>query len=400
VTRLAVAVDATPLLGARTGVGAFCAGLLDALARRDDVAVSAFAVSWRRRHLVADAVPAGVRAVRRPLPARPVQVAWRHSGFPPIELATGTVDVVHGTNFVVPPARRAARVVTVHDLTCVRYPELCEPASLRFPELVRRAVRGGAFVHTPSRFVAQEVVEHFAVEPDRVRVVLEGVAPASVTAGAIEVDSGAAGDDHLARLGLPPGPYVLALGTVEPRKDYPTLVAAFGELAVGRPELQLVVAGREGWGEDAFDVAVRECAAPARVHRLGYVDDTTRAELLAGAALLCYPSLYEGFGFPPLEAMAAGVPVVATAAGAVPEVVGDGALLVPPGDVTALTEAIATVLDDAGTRDRLRSAGTRRTGELTWDRCAAGLVELYTLAADERGPRRRDGSPAGSRSAS
>src|SRR5579864_1396422 len=106
---------------------------MGALGRRDDLDVSAFAVSWRRRHGIAAQLPRGVRAVRRPLPARPVHAAWRRSGFPPIELVAGPLDVVHGTNFVVPPARRAARVVTVHDLTTVRFPELCEPATLEFP---------------------------------------------------------------------------------------------------------------------------------------------------------------------------------------------------------------------------------------------------------------------------
>ena len=197
---LRVAVDATPLLGERTGVGEFCAGALSGLAARDDVQVSAFAVSWRRRHGIDGELPHGVRAVRRPLPARPVQLAWRHSGVPPIEWVTGPVDVVHGTNFVVPPARSAGRVVTVHDLTAVRFPELCDPPSLAFPALVRRAVRQGAFVHTPSRFVAEEVVEHFGAPPERVRAVPHGVPEVSESA--------------VRRGVVPAAPYLLAVGTI------------------------------------------------------------------------------------------------------------------------------------------------------------------------------------------
>src|SRR5271165_6078094 len=169
---LRVALDATALLGRPTGVGAFCAGLLAGLGRRPDLSVNAFAVSWRRRRGIVDAVP---------------------------------------------PTRRAGRVMTVHDLTTVRYPEMCTPAALAFPPLIRRALVEGAFVHTPSRFVADEVVDVFGADPDRVQAVHSGV-PALPAPGAAAADA-------LARL-VPPGAteVVAAVGTAEPRKDLPGLV--------------------------------------------------------------------------------------------------------------------------------------------------------------------------------
>src|SRR5579863_1602418 len=121
-----VALDATPLLGHRTGVGNFCAGVLGGLGRRDDLAVAAFAVSWRRRAELALLVPPNVRTVQRAMPARPLHALWGRGRVPPLEWFIGAADVVHGTNFVVPPTRRAARVITVHDLTVIRFPELCE----------------------------------------------------------------------------------------------------------------------------------------------------------------------------------------------------------------------------------------------------------------------------------
>src|SRR5437763_3540051 len=125
VDRLRVAVDATPLYGARTGVGAFTAGILAALAARPDVDASAYAVTWRGRGRLAQLLPAGVRAAGGPpLAARPLRWAWRHADIPAIDRWTGAVDVVHATNFVLPPTRRAAGVVTVHDLTPLRFPEL------------------------------------------------------------------------------------------------------------------------------------------------------------------------------------------------------------------------------------------------------------------------------------
>jgi glycosyltransferase involved in cell wall biosynthesis len=174
---------------------------------------------------------------------------------------------------------------------------------------------------------------------------------------------------------------VLALGAVEPRKDLPTLVMAFAELARAHVDLRLVVAGPEGRGEPAFAAAVAACGVADRVVRVGYLREDERQSLLDGAAVLAYPSLYEGFGFPPLEAMAAGVPVVATAAGAVPEVVGDAAELVAPGDVEALARALARVIDDTGLRAKLIEAGRVRASSFNWESAATSMIELYGLAA-------------------
>ncbi|MGO9148512.1 MAG: glycosyltransferase family 4 protein, partial [Acidimicrobiales bacterium] len=171
------------------------------------------------------------------------------------------------------------------------------------------------------------------------------------------------------------------LGAVEPRKDLPTLVKAFAALARTHADLELVVAGPKGWGEAAFAAAVDASGIAGRVVRLGYLEEPERQSLLYGAVALAYPSLYEGFGFPPLEAMAAGVPVVATAAGAVPEVVGDAAELVAPGDVEALARALARVIDDTGLRARLIQAGRVRASSFNWESAATSMIELYNLAA-------------------
>ncbi|MDP9006390.1 MAG: glycosyltransferase family 4 protein [Actinomycetota bacterium] len=363
-----IAVDATPLLGARTGVGAFVAGLLGALADRTDADVTAFGVTWRGRARLGGLVPAGVATCPRPMAARPLRWAWQRGAVPPIEWWTGPVDVVHGTNFLVPPARRAAAVVTVHDLTCLHFPELCDAATLAYPALLRAAIGRGAVVHAVSRFVADEVVEHLGADPSRVGVAYSGVPDVG--------DGDAARGRRLAGSRR----YVLALGTVEPRKDLPLLVHSFDALARERPDLRLVLAGPDGWGAEALTLALAGAHHRRRVVRLGWVHEADRAALLAGATVLAYPSRYEGFGFPPLEAMAAGVPVVATAAGALPEVVGDGAALVPVGDGDALAGALASVLDDDERREALVAAGRRRVSRYRWDRCAEGLMALYRQA--------------------
>lgn len=365
---LAVALDATPLLGVRTGIGVFVHELVCALARPEGPAgidLRAYAVTWRGRDELAGALPAGVKPVRRPMPARPLRELWKRSDLAPLELWTGPVDVVHGTNFVVPPARRAARLVTVHDLTAWRFPDLVAPASRDFPALVGRAVRNGAWVHTNSQSVADEVEDTIGAAPGRVRVVRPGVPPVT------------RGDPGTGRELAGTGRYVLALGTVEPRKDLPGLVAAFDQVASEDADVRLVVAGPDGWGTPAFEAAVAAAAHRDRVVRLGYVSEHERAGLLAGATVFAYPSVYEGFGFPPLEAMTAGTAVVATRAGAVPEVCGGAATLVDVGDVDALAAAMVRLLDDDDARAALVAAGRARAGEFSWAVCAAEMAALY-----------------------
>jgi glycosyltransferase involved in cell wall biosynthesis len=359
-------------------VGEFCWRALQALAPRADLSVGAFAVSWRRRHGLAPQLPPGVALLDRPMPARPLHESWSHWAFPPIELFIGRSDVVHGTNFVVPPAWRAAMVVSVHDLTPVHFPELVEPSTLAYPGLIRKALRRGAWVHTPSEFVAGEVIEVFGAPPERVRAVPHGIVPR-----APRVLPGPSGPDLQGVGDLLPGlpgwvqRYVLAVGTVEPRKDLPTLVRAFAMAAQSRPGLALVIAGREGWGRAQLDDAVAACALPDRVIRLGWVDDEARDALISGATVLVYPSLYEGFGFPPLEAMAAGTPVVTTRCGALQEVLGDAARFVDVGDIDALAQALEELVDDEPARNELARRGLERARLYTWDACAAGLSALY-----------------------
>ncbi len=366
-----LAFDATALLGPRTGIGIMTTRLLDGLAAERDLHVVAFACTWRGRHRLRRAAPLQVRVATRPVPARPAHFVWRHADRPPVEWITGRVDVVHGPNFLAPPAKRAARVITVHDLTAVHHPELCTNHTRRYPQAIRRAVERGAWLHTVSDFVRAEVIEHFGVDPSRVVTVPNGVDPipdAEPSAG-----HRLAGGDE----------YLVALGTIEPRKDYPALVAAFDELAARHPRLRLVIAGPDGWGMASFTAAVERAHHRDRVVRLGYVDEPARAALLHGASALVYPSIYEGFGLPPLEAMGAGTPVVATAAGAVREVCADAAELVEPVDAHALAAGIERVLTDEAHRRELIRRGRERAARFTWAEQVAGIKALYGRATTE-----------------
>jgi glycosyltransferase involved in cell wall biosynthesis len=372
--RLRVAIDATPLLGARTGVGRVTEELVERIGRDPDVDLVAFAVTWRGRRALPGAVGPDARVVRRPMAARPLRMAWTRADQPPIEWWTGAVDVVHGPNYVVPPARHAAEVVSVHDLTFLHHPELCTADTLAYPPLIRRAVHRGALVHTGSHAVAAEIEADLGVPADQIVVVPYGVTPAP------DDPDGRARAAGRALAGAER--FVLALGTIEPRKDLPTLVKAFDLLADERSDVTLVIAGPDGWGADALTEVIAASPHRARVRRLGFVAEVDRLALLRGASVYAYPSVYEGFGLPPLEAMSVGTPVVTTRAGSLPEVVGEAAAVVDPGDTEALATAIADLLDHPDRAADLGRRGVHRAAAFPWEATASGLLDAYRRGAD------------------
>jgi glycosyltransferase involved in cell wall biosynthesis len=185
--------------------------------------------------------------------------------------------------------------------------------------------------------------------------------------------------DLRARLGLD-GPYLLGLGTVEPRKDLPTLVRAFAALAGELPH-RLVLAGLAGWGAGELDAAVAASGVADRILVPGYVPEADKAALLTGADVFAYPSRYEGFGLPVLEAMACGTPVVTTTGGSLPEVAGDAATLIEPGDADALAAALAKLAADPAARQDAAARGRQRAATFTWEHCATRTAAAYRRAA-------------------
>lgn len=363
-----VAIDATSLIGPRTGVGTFTHELLTRLVDVADVDVVTYAASWRGRGHLADLVPRAATVVQRPMAASALRALWRRWDHPRIERWTGSVDVVHGPNFVVPPSA-AGRVVSVHDLTFLHHPEMSTRHTLEYPELLGRAIAGGAWVHVDADAIGAEVIAALDVDPSR--VVTIPLAPSEVPAADPAAGRALAGSDR----------YVLALGTVEPRKDLPGLVAAFDRTAAAVPDVHLVLAGPDGWGDDPLGAAIARARHGDRVVRTGWVDDHQRASLLRGASVLAYPSRYEGFGLPPLEAMSVGTPVVTTDAGALAETCAGGALVVPVGDTEALGGALLAVLTDDAEAGRLRTAGPAWAARYDWDRTTAAMIDLYRRAA-------------------
>ncbi|SDE26465.1 Glycosyltransferase involved in cell wall bisynthesis [Blastococcus fimeti] len=362
-----IGLDATPLLGPRTGVGRYTGELVRELAAtgRDEVVATAF--TFRGTDRLRDAVPASVRVRARRMPARLLREVWRRTELPPVSWSAGRVDLFHGTNFVLPPVGRAAGVVTVHDLSFLRTRNAVDAASRAYRELVPRSIERAAVVLTPSQAVADEVTAEYGTDPARVLATPLGVAPHWLRAERPEAA-------WLAARELP-GDYVVAVGTLEPRKGLQTLVDAFARLLAGDPAApDLVLVGPQGWGT-ALDLS----RLPAdRVHLTGFLGDDELRQVVAGSRGLAFPSLYEGFGLPPLEALACGRPVVVSDLPVMHEVLGEHGRFVPVGDVDALADAIGRLPRD---RDEPAEAARRRhAAAFTWTRCAERTRAAYALA--------------------
>jgi glycosyltransferase involved in cell wall biosynthesis len=298
-----------------------------------------------------------------PLPRRALYESWHRLRWPPVSRAAGEVDVVHATALAIPPANRPL-VVTVHDLAWERWPAFFTRHGVRFfrrsLELTREAA---AIVVCPSEATAVDAV-NAGLDPARVRIVPWGADQTPADPATVR--------RVMQRHGLS-APYVLWVGTIEPRKNLPVVIDAVNRL--GRRDLDVVLVGPDGWMEAVPDPPA---ALAGRVRALGFVDEQDLRALYAGAAVFCYPSLLEGFGFPVLEAMVQGTPVVTSRDTATQEVLGEGGLAVPPADVDEVAGALEAVLDD---RDRFAERARHHASRYTWDRTAERLASAYREAA-------------------
>ena len=361
-----LALDASALVTPGTGVASFVSNLMDALAAMPGgPQVEPYTLS----------ATAGLKrsAIGRwvPLPAGVVHRSWGRWSRPRIDTWLGGPDVIHGTNFVVPPSR-LPRVATVHDLSFVEFPDETPLHVQRFDAILARAAKSGAWIHAPSDYVAEAVRLRYGSE--RVVTVYEG-GPAVLTAE--EVLSLSKPSDRRT---------ILSLGSSAPRKRLTMLVRAFAELAVDRPDIDLAIVGPSGADEAALQLAIASVPAPvrSRIDRRGWVSNDERDRLMCSADVMAYPSVYEGFGLPVLEAMAHHLPVVAARATSIPEVAGDAAVLVQPDSLEDLVVGLSGVLDNEALAAGLVGKGIDRVAGLSWHETAVAMTNLYQRALGGR----------------
>jgi glycosyltransferase involved in cell wall biosynthesis len=305
---------------------------------------------------------------RLPYPAALAHRLWSRGSRPKADRRLRRPDVIHGTNYVVPPAS-CARLVTVYDCWFLLHPDQVHPDIRRSGDVLRRSVATGATVHASSQATALRVRELLGAE--RVVTIPLGALPV------VEISAATPAPSAL----IDGAPFVLAVGTMERRKNVPRLVAAFAAAVAdgALADHRLVLAGAPGDDSEAITAAIEQLGpvVAARVVTLGWIDEETRSWLLRNASLLAYPSLDEGFGFPLLDAMSVGLPVVASSAGSIPEVAGDAALLVAADDIDGLGAAMAAAASDSALRTAMIERGYGRVAAHSWQTTAEGLAHLY-----------------------
>lgn len=353
-----IAFDVSPLSHPRTGIGNYVRGSLAGLAeaavgRHELIAFAPTRLRGRRliREALAD-VPVEVRTVVLPW-SHAFRMGWSRLGRPPAERFLGRLDVLHFSDWMVPPQRSGVRSTMVHDLVPLLHPEWVTPRtrSMHGYKYARTAECDLVFVN--SAYTGQDVQEHLGVPAERIRVAHPGIDPEYCREG------------PCAQLGRP---YVLSLATLEPRKNLATLVRAWRALS---GELALAVAGAAGWGGQSLP-------DDPGILKLGFVDQAEVPRLMRGASVFVYPSLFEGFGMPIVEAMACGTPVVASTHPSMDEACGDAAVRVDPDDPNAIAAGIRAALER---RVELRAAGIAHAAQFTWRRCGEIHLQAFEQAA-------------------
>jgi glycosyltransferase involved in cell wall biosynthesis len=281
-------------------------------------------------------------------------------------------SLVHGPNYFLPPEAESG-IITVHDLSVLRFPDTHPVARRReFERKFESSLRRAAHVLTDTETVRREVIADLGVPEDKVTAIHLGVDPQ------FRPRSGEELRPQLAQLGLVPGGYALCVSTLEPRKKIAELLRAWDQLPRRlRESTPLVLAGGKGWLNEALHEQIRGGVEAGWLIHLGFVPEPLLPALFAGSSLFLYPSIYEGFGLPPVEAMASGVPVIVADSSCLPEVCGDAAAYVEPDDIDGFEAAIARALTDSGWRESARTRGLRRAACFNWDRCASETVGIY-----------------------
>jgi glycosyltransferase involved in cell wall biosynthesis len=290
-----------------------------------------------------------------------------------VDAFLGPVSVFHSINTAVLPQRQGRRVVTVHDLTCLLFPQL-HPVDRRvlFGLSIRRAAKLADAIIVPSAATGRDLAARFPSADHRIRVVPHAAGAAFVPRASEECAP------LLARHALRPRDYLLFVGNIEPRKNLQALLDAYGVMRKGgRAGPPLVIAGGAGWKNRGIHETAASSPFAGDIRFLGHVPDAELPTLVAGALGFVYPSLYEGFGLPPLEAMACGTPVITSNRSSLPEVVGDAAIVVDPDDRAALADAMATLVSDEALRDDLAERGLERARRFSWDETARRTIEVY-----------------------
>lgn len=366
-----VAYDARPLLGDMTGIGCYTNCLLEYIISTG-TPLNLYLFSNKATGTLRDRITGMVKTASS---------AWSYNSNLwyqlklPLMLRKEKVDLFHGTMAVLPVLSGIPSVLTIHDLALELLPETMYwknwlPLKLFMKASVRKADR----IIAVSENTKKDIIKFYGIVPEKVKVIYLGV-DKNFSPQKKEND-----DIVLRRYRLKPG-YILNVGTIEPRKNIMRLLEAYRLIAAELSRVpQLVITGGKGWLSEDINKHIDSLGLKAKVILTGYVSADDLPSLYRGAALFVYPSLYEGFGLPPLEAMASGIPVVSSNTSSIPEVVGKAGLLVDPCRTDEIARAIVLTLEDNGLRDRMKNEGLKRSSQFSWESTAQKTIALYEEA--------------------
>jgi len=304
---------------------------------------------------------------------------YEHLRFPPIELLGFKADIFHCMDYLIPPTLNKNIILTIHDLAFMRFPEFNFDWFIKkYSLLVRKNANISSKILAPSQSTADDIHKYFEIEKDKIDVVHLAAGPDFKKLSSGELDR-----KILEKFNIN-GPYLLSVGTIEPRKDFVTLIKVYDLARKSHPDFKhrLVIAGRTGWKSEATYSKRESSPYKDDIIFTGRITDRELIQLYNQADVFVYTSLFEGFGFPPLEAMGCGLPVICSDSSSMKEVVGDVAVLLKPGDISGFSNNMTRVCRDKDLRKKLSVASVKRAGDFSWEKTAKRTLSVYRSVAD------------------
>lgn len=385
---LTIAVDATPITPNPSGIGFYVANLINSLYKLQSQENFELRIvyqpgmknwltgNWNFPHALQDYD----NLYFLPLPVTISNLLAKFSNpiLPYLEKSLNFPDIVHGTNYVVFPCQKSRRVMTIHDLTCIKYPQYTNKIVKTYSDRIKQCLKWADLAITVSQATKRDIIEHLGVPDERIYVTYPAsrYSPSYLSDRQTEKLKREINYDFSR-------PYLLFVSTIEPRKNINNLVLAFNYLKQKHKiEHQLVLIGQKGWLYRPIFQTIASSPWKEEIHYLGYLPDATVALFYSQAEVFVYPSFYEGFGLPVLEAMTLGAPVVTSNTSSLPEVAGEAAILVDPQNIQQLADAIFQVISDSQLRQKLIYKGKQRATLYTWEKTARSTLKAYNSLLD------------------
>jgi glycosyltransferase involved in cell wall biosynthesis len=370
-----IGIDYSPAFEQTAGIGRYVRELIGATAQLERGADYRLLVTGSHANALPAPLASNFHWSPTRLSTRRLWQAWLRPWIPlPVELFTGEIDLFHATNFVLPKLHSKTRaLLTVHDVSYVRVPEVAGTGIKPFLDaIVPRGIARADHIIADSLATKHDIIDIYGTPADKITVLLS----------AAEDRFQPVTDPHKLhavrqKYAIPDRPYVFSVGTVQPRKNFGRLIEALAIVRSHGHDIGVVIAGGRGWKEDPIYATVTQTSMTDYVRFIGFADDEDLPALYSGAEQMVLPSLYEGFGFPVLEAMGCRTPVITSNVSSLPEVAGDAAILVTPTDVEAIAHAIEHLLTHREDRQALIEKGVRQAATFTWEKSARHLISLY-----------------------